>query len=87
MSYCAPVVKGSDGERKKTDQARHCQPAHCHFTHHMRFYVASLRRCVKPSFAFLAMRHVHLMGEDFFSRNGATTQRKSKAESTRPTIK
>ena len=82
-SYCAPVVKGSDGERKKTDQARHCQPAHCHITHHMRFYVASLRRCVRPSFAFLAMRHV-IQWAKIFSH--ATAQRKSKAESTRATI-
>ncbi len=53
-----------------------CQPGHCNITHYSRFYVASLRRCVKPSFAFLAMRHAIQWAKIFFvSRNGATTQR------------
>ena len=39
----------------------------------VRFYVASLRRCVKPSFTFLAVRHVHSKDKDFLSH--ATTQR------------
>ena len=53
---CTLVVKGSDGERKKISQARQFMNLDiavtsitCAFT---------LRRCVRLSFAFLAMRHV-----------------------------
>ncbi len=64
------VVKVSDGEREKTvrpvtvnlDIA--ISPITCAFT---------LRRCVRPSFAFQTIRYVHSMGEDFLSH--ATTQR------------
>ena len=51
-----------------------CQLGHCLATHHLRIYVASLRRCVRPSFAFLAMRHVIKWAKIF-----CLTQRRSDA--------
>ena len=60
-----------------------CQPGHCHITHYSRFYVASLRRCVKPSFAFLAMRHAIQWAKIFLSHTTAQRRNvKSKAKST-----
>ena|GEM_PF-2170434 len=44
---------------RKSYYADYYQLGHCRITHHLRFYVASLRRCVRPSFAFLAMWHVN----------------------------
>ena len=55
QSICVQLRPFYQIERRraeKSGQARHCQPAHCHITHHLRFYVASLRRCVRLSFAF-----------------------------------
>jgi len=76
--------RGSDDERKKTSSARHCQPRHCRITYHSRFYVASLRRCVRPSFAFLTMRHVIHWAKIFCltqRRNDATLRAKQNLQS------
>gem|GEM_PF-2770852 len=69
---CALVDKGSDGERKKSvrpvtvNQDIAVSPITCAFT---------LRRCVRTSLAFLAMRHVIQWAKIFYltqRRNDAT---------------
>ena len=75
-SAIAPLSsKGATASGKKRSDPPICESAHCHITHHWCFYVASLRRCVRPSFSFLTMLHVHSMGKYFLSH--ATAQRRN----------
>ena len=51
-----------------------------HITPHLRFYVASLRHCLRPSFAFIAIRHVIQWAKIFCltqRRNDATLRAKN----------
>jgi len=81
-SVCNSVLR-SVCRGKRSVRPEIFEPGPCRITHHMRFYVASLCRCVRPFLPF-AKRHVIQWAAIFY-----LTQRrnvKCKARSTRPTV-